>query len=257
MSAGVLFDFDGTLVDTFDGIVAAVQRMRARLGAGPLRDEEIRPHIGWGVHNLIGQSHPRLDHLRPNRLPLDGAALPIDPEEVEHGIATFREEYAKDLVEGCRLYPGLRKLCQQLARDGAGLAIVSNKPERFTRRIMAGHGLVDFFMVVVAGDSLPVMKPDPEPLRHAARALRVELERCVMVGDSRIDVDAARAAGIPCCAVTWGIESEAALAACKPEAIARTAEELAEWIEKMTARVDRDGQQPRRQHAGPRRQSEA
>lgn len=246
MSHGLLFDFDGTLVDTFDGIVAAVQRMRQRLGAARLRDEEIRPHIGWGIHNLISQSHPRLDHLRPDRLPPDGAPLPIDPHEVEHGIALFREEYAQDLIAGCCVYPGLRELCWQLARDGCGLAIVSNKPERFTRRIMAGHGLVDPFSVVVAGDSLPAMKPDPEPLRHAARALRVAIERCVMVGDSRIDVEAARAAGVPCCAVTWGIESEDKLAAYGPDALARTVGELGTWIEKMAAGKDRGG--PARRH---------
>jgi phosphoglycolate phosphatase len=95
---------------------------------------------------------------------------------------------------------------------------------------MAGHGLVDPFTIVVAGDSLPVMKPDPEPLRHAARELGVAIERCVMVGDSRIDIQAARAAGVPCCAVTWGIETEADLAAYGPDAFARTAEELRGWI---------------------------
>lgn len=233
MQWGVLFDFDGTLVDTFDGIVAAVQRMRGCLGAPPLLDAEIRPHIGWGVHNLIGQCHPQLDPLRPNGLPPDGAPLPIAHDEVERGIALFREEYGKDLVEGCRVYPGMRELCWQLARDGFGLAIVSNKPGRFTRRIMAGHGLVDPFTVVVAGDSLPVMKPDPEPLRHAARALRVEIERCVMVGDSRIDILAAHAAGIPCCAVAWGIEPETELVALGPDRIVGAAGELREWIDRV------------------------
>jgi phosphoglycolate phosphatase len=228
-----LFDFDGTLVDTFDGIVAAVQRMRGRLGAAPLPDEDVRPHIGWGVHNLIGQCHPRLDPLRPKRIPPDGAPLPIDQDEVERGIAMFREEYAKDLIEGCRVYPGMHELCWQLARDGFGLAIVSNKPERFTRRIMAGHGLVDPFTVVVAGDSLPVMKPDPEPLRHAARELRVAIERCVMVGDSRLDILAAHAAEIPCCAVAWGIETEAELTPLGPDRIARSAQELRGWIDEI------------------------
>jgi phosphoglycolate phosphatase len=239
--SGVFFDFDGTLVDTFDGIVAAVQRMRARLDAAPLRDEDIRPHIGWGIYNLIGQSHPRLDHFRPDRIPPDGAPLPIDARDVEHGIAVFREEYAQGLVEGCHVYPGMRELCWRLAREDCGLAVVSNKPERFTRRIMAGHGLVDPFAIVVAGDSLPVMKPDPEPLRHAARALRVELARCVMVGDSRIDVEAARAAGVPCCAVTWGIESEEELAACGPEGMARTTEELSRWIAARARGTTRGG----------------
>lgn len=231
MQRGIFFDFDGTLVDTFDGIVAAVQRMRARLGAPPLLDEAVRPHIGWGVHNLIGQCHPQLDPLRPENTPPDGESLPIRPEVVEQGIAVFREEYARDLVAGCRVYPGMDALCRNLAQEGYRLAVVSNKPERFTRRIMAGHGLVDPFALVVAGDSLPVMKPDPEPLRHAARELRLAIERCVMIGDSRIDIQAARAAGIPCCAVTWGIESEAELAPHRPDRFARSAAELRAWID--------------------------
>ncbi len=230
MSFGVLFDFDGTLVDTFDGIVDGVVRMRARLGAGPLPAAEIRAHIGWGIGNLVGQNHPTLDRRRRAGLPPDGDPLPLDAKDLQHAIDIFREEYAQGLVEGCRVYPGIAELCAELVRDGFRLAVVSNKPERFTRRILAGKGLVDPFVIVLGGDSLPTMKPDSEPLNHAARVLGVPIERCVMVGDSLIDLEAGRSAGARVCAVAWGLLPAERLAGWRPDHLASTVEELRAWL---------------------------
>lgn len=230
MTGGVLFDFDGTLVDTFEDIVEAVQRMRAACGAQPLPAGEVRRHIGWGTGNLIGQCHPRLDPLRAAGLPPDGAPLPLEPAAIEEGLEHFRRAYARVLLRTTRPYPGLPELCARLAADGLVLAVVSNKPEGFTRRILAALGLVDPFRLVLGGDSLPVRKPDPAPLLHAARLLGLAAERCVMVGDGPLDIAAARAAGMPCGAVTWGIQSAAELVPQAPAAIARTDAELERWI---------------------------
>ncbi|MCK4305058.1 MAG: HAD-IA family hydrolase [Candidatus Eisenbacteria sp.] len=216
MKAGILFDFDGTLVDTFDDIVQAVQRLRLRLNSEPLSSDEIRRHIGWGIRNLISQCHPQLDPLRPHDLPADGESLPVPSSELEHAVALFRKEYAAFLIVHTRPYPGIESLCRRLTREGHGLGIVSNKQERFTRQILARLGMVDPFAVVLGGDTLPTRKPDPEPLLHAARQLRIPRERCVMVGDSRLDIEAARAAGIHSCAVGWGLLPEEELLALGP-----------------------------------------
>ncbi len=226
MQRGILFDFDGTLVDTFDDIVEGVQRMRERLRAPRLADDQIRPHIGWGISNLIGQCHPQLDPLRPDRLPADGSPLPVDPQKIQSARDVFREEYARFLIIHTRPYPGIRSLCSRLGAEGVPLAIVSNKPELFIRRLLAALGMADPFALVLGGDSLPVLKPDPEPLHHAARTLGLPSDSCVMVGDSGLDIAAAQAAGLPSLAVTWGLWDRPTLAALKPTRLVRTAGEL-------------------------------
>jgi phosphoglycolate phosphatase len=238
---GILFDFDGTLIDTFDGIVAAVHRMRRRLGAPTLPDADVRPHIGWGIGNLIGLSHPKLDHLRPDRLPPDGAALPVDEVALREAIGVFREEYAADLLAGCRVYPGIAALCWKWAGAGHALAVVSNKPERFARRLLAAFGLADPFQLVVGGDSLPTLKPDPAPLLHAAHLLDVTPPECFMIGDSRLDLEAGHAAGMTTVAVSWGLSPREALAACAPDHLVDSAQDLEGLLNgRVTNAAERD-----------------
>lgn len=226
LKAGVLFDFDGTLVDTFDDIIEAVQQMRGRLGAGPIPNGQIKRHIGWGAPNLVGQCHPQLDALRPDNLPRDGGPLPVPAGEVERVLQIFRCEYTEVQLQHTHAYSGIKTLCRRLARDGFALAVVSNKPERFIRQILAGLGMVDPFALVLGGDSLSKKKPEPEPLLHAVRELRISAKRCVMVGDSGPDIEAARAAQIPSCAVSWGILPTEDLRALNPTRLVRTVQEL-------------------------------
>ncbi len=239
MTGGILFDFDGTLVDTFDDIVDAVQQMRSRLGAQALPPEEIRRHIGWGAPVLIARTHPQLDALRPDRLPAEGEPVAIARAQVEQGLQFFREAYAQVMLLHAHPYPGIPALCNELVADGMSLAVVSNKPERFVRQVMAGLGLVDPFTAVVAGDTLPMRKPDPTPILHAAHCIGLPRERCVMVGDGRLDIAAARAAGIPCCAVTWGLLSADALVPLAPAYLARSADELGTWIRRTLRMLTR------------------
>jgi len=232
MTGGVLLDFDGTLVDTFDDIVDAVQRMRAELGGPPLPDFEIRRHIGWGTRNLIGQCLPSRDPLRPDHLPPDGNAVAFDRDEVEEGLARFLHIYADTMLLRSHLYPGIPEMCRSLAGDGFALAVVSNKQDAIVRRMMASLALTDPFRVVVSAGSVPRNKPDPLMLRVAAARMGCPLSRCVMVGDGPLDVQAARAAGIPCCAVTWGLLSSAELIRLGPAALVETVAELEAWIRK-------------------------
>ena len=232
MTGGVFFDFDGTLVDTFDDIIEAVQRMRAGLGGARLPTAEVRRHIGWGARNLTGQCHPRLDDLRPARLPADGEALPLEAAEVASALDRFRTIYQEIFLTHARPYEGIPQLLRDLARDGIDLAVISNKPERFVRQMLAGLGLVDPLRLILGGDSLPVRKPDPLPLRLAAEQMALPLERCVMVGDGPLDVAAAGLAGIPSCAVSWGLLSEEALIALGPGSLVRSVSALETWIRK-------------------------
>ena len=232
MTGGVLFDFDGTLVDTFDDIVDAVQRMRGELGAPALAPDEIRRHIGWGTRNLIGQCLPQSDALRPGRLPPDADDAPFDRAAVEDGLQRFKRIYSEVMLRHSRPYPGILELCAGLARDGFGLAIVSNKQDRFVRQMTAALGLIDPFRVVVSAGAVPAHKPDPQMLRVAAERMGLPLERCVMVGDGPLDIAAARAADIPCGSVTWGLIAEEELIRLGPAFLARTPGELGDWIRK-------------------------
>ncbi len=224
--AGVFFDLDGTIADTFGDIAAAVQAFRADLGAGPLADPEILRHIGWGAPNLIAQCHPSIDHLRPDRLPPDGGELPVEEAEVKRCLALFREAYDRDLLVHTSAYEGIPELCEALTEAGVKMAVVSNKPEGFVRKVIVGLGLVDFFAIVLGGDSLPERKPSALPLLHAAREVGVDPARSVMVGDSRLDVECARASGAAAVAVAWGLHPRAELEQARPDAIVETVAEL-------------------------------
>lgn len=231
---GVLFDFDGTLVDTFDGIVAGVQRMRDKLGAPQIADAEIRRHIGWGIENLIGQAHPDLDGARPDRLPADGTPLPIPPERLDAAIEIFRAEYARLLLPMSRFYPGIEDLIRELQRAEYRLAVVSNKPVRFIDQFFTQSDLRDAFAVIFGAESAREKKPSATPLAQAAERMGLPLTACVMVGDSRLDIAAADAAGIPSIGVAWGLLDRAAIAACRPTEVVATAAELAAAIRSLT-----------------------
>ncbi|MBD3236556.1 MAG: HAD-IA family hydrolase [Candidatus Eisenbacteria bacterium] len=226
MRAGFFFDFDGTLVDTFGGIVTAVQQQRAQLSAEPLTAEEIRRHIGWGLGHLLSRCHPTLDARRPADLPPPGQALPEIERDLPELIPQFRRIYAEVMMQGTRVYPGLAELCRRWDRRGAVLAIISNKPERFVRLILAAIGLCDPFALVLGGDSLEVRKPDPKVVRHTIRTLELATERCLMIGDGELDLEVAVAAGISSCGVTWGLLPEARVREIGATHIVRSAEEL-------------------------------
>lgn len=230
MTGGLFFDFDGTLVDTFDDIIEGVQRARRALDAPPLDAPEIRRHIGWGAHRLVGLCHPALDPLRPERLPDADTALPLPADELEAAVALFRRHYGDILLRHTRPYPGVPEMCAALARDGFALAVVSNKPERFVRQVMAGLALVDPFRLVVGCETAGRAKPDPAPIRYTFERLGLPPQRCIMIGDGRQDLRAAQAAGITAAAVAWGLVPEAELIPLGPAFLARTVPELEAWL---------------------------
>jgi phosphoglycolate phosphatase len=230
MTGGLLFDLDGTLADTFEDIIEAVQRARGRLDAPPLDPREVRRHIGWGARNLIALCHPACDPLRPASLPADGGPFPIPAAQVDELLALYRQEYSRILLRRTRAYPGIPEMCRALARDGASLAVISNKREHFVRQILAGLGLVDPFRVIVGADTVGRAKPDPAPLRYAIEQMGLAAERCIMIGDGKLDLLAARAAGATGCAVAWGLTPERKLIPLGPAYLARTTPELEAWL---------------------------
>ncbi|HLF57989.1 MAG TPA: phosphoglycolate phosphatase [Thermoanaerobaculia bacterium] len=183
----VAFDLDGTLVDSRLDLAEAVNRTRGGLGFEPLAVASVVGMVGEGARNLV-------------RRALGDAP---EPALFERAFAAFLNHYDEVCLDRTRPFPGVEALLERLAAR-LPLAVVTNKPERFSRRIVDHLGWKERFRVLVGGDSLPTRKPDPGGLRHAADRLGTSIEGLLFVGDSRIDAQTAVAAGAPLVLAVWG-----------------------------------------------------
>ena len=186
----VLFDLDGTLLDTMVDLAEGVNRMLAELGQPSRTKDEIHRFVGKGIANLVG------------RCLADG--LNVNEDELETAVTVFRRHYAAVNGERTRVYPGVLEVLEALRAVDLRLAVVTNKSGEFALPLLERTGLASFFDVVVSGDTLPVKKPDPAMVHHACALLEVEPARALMIGDSANDAFAARAAGVPVLLVTYG-----------------------------------------------------
>ncbi|HZY20479.1 MAG TPA: phosphoglycolate phosphatase [Ramlibacter sp.] len=184
----VLFDLDGTLIDSAPDLGAAADRMRVARGLPSLPLDDYRPMAGAGARGMLGiafgmtPEHPEFAHLR---------------EE-------FFRNYESRMTENTRAFDGVEALVQALLQRGLDWGVVTNKSMRFTGPLTAAMPLFATARAVVGGDSTPHSKPHPEPLFEAARRLGLAPEVCVYVGDDERDIIAGRAAGMPTVAATYG-----------------------------------------------------
>jgi phosphoglycolate phosphatase len=190
----VLFDLDGTLLDTADAITAALNQALAERRLGQLRAAQVRAMIGRGGPILIAHAVARLGIAMDEA---DQAALLqryfLHYERIEAGAE-----------DSSRIYPGVSACLEALHRLGLRLAVVTNKQQQFAIGLLERLGLSQWIQVVIGGDSCERRKPDPQPLQLACALMRVQSARALMVGDSINDVLAARAAGLPVVCVPYG-----------------------------------------------------
>lgn len=191
-----LFDLDGTLVDSAPDLAAAVDRTLEQLGRKPAGLERVRQWVGHGSPILIRRALAGKADWE--------AASPADDALFDDALALFFTHYRQLNGQYARVYPGAEACLEALAEHGCCLAVVTNKPEQFTGPLLRQLGLAKYFQLVVGGDTLDTKKPDPAPLLHAMETLNGTPDRTVMIGDSAADVSAARTAGLPCVAVTYG-----------------------------------------------------
>lgn len=184
----VLFDLDGTLVDSAPDIAAAVNRLLAELGLPAVDEATIRGWIGDGARALLAAA---LRH--------SGSA-----READEVMDRFMVHYGDCLLLHARPYPGVADTLAALSARGVAMGVCTNKPERFVAPLLEAMGIAGAFSGIVGGDTLPERKPHPLPLRHLAGRLGAPVERCLMVGDSQTDFLAARAAGMPVVLVGYG-----------------------------------------------------
>lgn len=187
----LLFDLDGTLIDSVPDIAAAVNELLGSYGIESLAVDDVREMVGEGVRKLVERAFAARD------VELDTAGL--DERHVRMmGI------YGKHLTNRTELMPGARALLERCHAAGMKLALVTNKPEGFSRTILDHFGFSDWFGAVVGGDTGPERKPAPDMILYAANMLGVAARDCVMVGDSPADIDSAKNAGIRSIAVRGG-----------------------------------------------------
>ncbi|MBD2858626.1 phosphoglycolate phosphatase [Spongiibacter sp. KMU-158] len=204
----LLFDLDGTLVDSVPDIANALDRALLAEGYAAAGEERARAWVGNGAGKLVQRA---LAHAL-NIAEADAVGEPFD-----RLLAAFYDFYQQDSHSHTRLYTGVLEALSAWQQAGIAMACVTNKPERFTHPILAHLKLDSFMPVVIGGDTLPVRKPDPAPLLLACERLGIAAENTVMVGDSVNDVGAARALGVPVACVSYGYNHGAPVADAKPD----------------------------------------
>lgn len=175
----VLFDLDGTLVDTAPDLARALNRLLTEEGCNPLPFERIRPQVSHGANGL---------------LQLAFGALPADRHETLR--TRLLAHYNSAIAVDSRLFPGMDELLGEIETTGRSWGVVTNKPGWLTNRLMAELRLARRTACIVAGDTLSRTKPDPAPLLHACEQAGTPPERCAYVGDAERDIIAGRAAGM-------------------------------------------------------------
>jgi len=201
----VLFDLDGTLLDTRDAWIAAFDASVAALGRPTVSGAAAAQWIGTPIEVIFERSG-------------------LSEAEISKAIQIFQEVEAASVPKGMRAYPGVREM---LAALGAWkLAAVTNKRHDTSVEALRATGLLQFFSLVLGGDSVPRKKPAPDPVLKAARAFGVSPSECVVVGDTENDVRAAKGAGAKSIGVTWGYGTREALEAAGVDHLIETPEAL-------------------------------
>src|SRR5262245_16895772 len=193
----VLFDFDGTLVDSYPAITASVNHVRGVYGLPPLEAAEVRRHVGRGPGYLLSQTVP-------------GGSL-------EQDTLRYRAHHPSVLHSGTRLLPGAAEVVHALAAAGFLVGVCSNKPVGFTRDLLGYLGLGPAVSVVVGPEDVPLPKAAADMLVAALTRLGVLSKEALYVGDMTVDIQTARAAGVRIWVVPTGSDTAADLAAARPD----------------------------------------
>jgi 2-phosphoglycolate phosphatase len=212
----VLFDLDGTLIDSAPDLAGAANAMRVARGRPALALEALRPMVGSGARGMVG------------------IAFGAKPGDADYDALRdeFLARYAAGLLERTAVFAAVAPVLDRLDAAGLRWGIVTNKAERFTHPIVAGLGLDRRAAVVICGDTTPHSKPHPAPLLEAARRAGVTAAECIYVGDDHRDVMAGRAAAMATLVAAWGYLGQAEpVHAWQADAVLSDPDELLQWLE--------------------------
>jgi 2-phosphoglycolate phosphatase len=211
----VLFDLDGTLVDSAPDLAGAANDLRAAHGLPALAFEQLRPMVGAGARGMLD------------------AAFGIDSQDprFESLREAFLRQYEARILRETRVFSDMEPVLLELERAGLRWGIVTNKVERFSAPLVEGLGLMPRCKVLISGDSTPHTKPHPQPLLEAAARLGLAPRRCVYVGDDLRDVQAGQAAGMSTLAAAWGYLGRGEGIECwNADAVVSSPDQILKWL---------------------------
>ncbi|MEE2803094.1 MAG: phosphoglycolate phosphatase [Pseudomonadota bacterium] len=214
----ILFDLDGTLVDSLQDLTCAANHMCSALGHRKVSQDQVRRWIGHGALRLVERALTATIGRAPSEV------------EVTDGYTLFKDYYLRAICDHTTTYPGVRSMVKQLGAWGLHLGIVTNKPRRFAEALLECLRLSQIFNVLVAGDDLATMKPDPAMLIHACRSLGIETSQAVYIGDSSADVRAAQAAQMPVLVAAWGYDQAPTPRDLKVDWVMEAASDMTRWL---------------------------
>jgi phosphoglycolate phosphatase len=188
----LVFDLDGTLIDSKLDLVHSVNAARGLMNLPPISEGLVSSYVGNGAPVLMRRA------LGPEASEAD----------VQRGLEFFLKYYRAHMLDNTRLYPGVKDALDRLREAGAKMAVLTNKPVRFSRSIVEGLGLTEHFFQVYGGNSFEQKKPDPVGIEALLSESGVARERTIMVGDSGVDIQTARNANVQACGVSYGFQPE-------------------------------------------------
>jgi phosphoglycolate phosphatase len=209
----LIFDLDGTLIDSKKDLVNAVNSTRAHMGMPPLGDETVASYIGNGAPVLIRRA----------------LGVEATEDEVKEALEFFIECYRDHALDYTRLYPGVAPSLERLASAGIDMAVLTNKPVRISRFIVDGLGVSARFGQVYGGNSFDFKKPNPIGIQKLMDEFGAARDRTMMVGDSSVDILTACNAQVKSCGVTYGFQPET-LVEPRPDLLVDRMEELVDWV---------------------------
>jgi len=188
----LIFDLDGTLIDSRLDLAQAVNATRRHMGMAPLENERVYSYVGNGAAVLIRRA----------------LGEQAGEAEIEEALEYFLEFYREHDLDHTTLYPGVRESLERLAAAGKRMAVLTNKPVRMSRNIVEGLGVAQHFFRVYGGNSFEFKKPHPIGIEVLMEQAGVGRDRTLMIGDSAVDVETARNARVACCGVAYGFQPE-------------------------------------------------
>ena len=214
----MLFDLDGTLIDSRTDLANSINLMLRDLGRPALDEATVGGFVGDGVRVLVRRCLTATDpHHQPPSADLHA-----------RGVELMHRHYAEEMFKTTRLYP---QVAETLAALNNKLkAVVTSKESRFTKQILEQFDISSYFHAIVGGDTTPARKPDPAPVLEALRLLDGSAADAVMIGDSENDINAGRAAGTRTCGVTFGFRTADQLRVCEPDALVDRFDQLRDFL---------------------------